>query len=208
MKQLTAGLDALNLRLAEPEQNKILEFLHLLQKWNQHYNLTGIKDLPAMINYHVLDSLTLAPFIQGESILDFGTGAGFPGVPLSIYFSQKKWCLLDSNGKKIQFLVYAKAQLHLENVEVIHHRAEKWETLLQFDSIVVRAVESSIQKIIETTQNLLRPDGQWLIMKSGPCEETLKNGFSVQSYPVHIPGVAAKRYIIVVRKPADENVSF
>lgn len=199
MKQLASGLNALNLRLAEPEQKKMLEFLHLLQKWNQHYNLTGIKDLPAMINYHVLDSLTLASFIQGETILDFGTGAGFPGAPLSIYFPQKKWFLLDSNGKKVQFLIYAKTQLHLENVEVIHQRAEKWETQLQFDSILVRAVESSIQKIIETTQKLLGQGGQWLIMKSEPCVETLDNEFFVQSHPVQIPGIAAKRYIIVVR---------
>ncbi len=201
MKQLESGLTALNINLDPVDQEKLIEFLTMLQKWNNHYNLTGITNLSEMINFHLLDSFTVAPFIHGEKVLDFGTGAGFPGIPLSIYFPQKQWYLLDSNGKKIRFLTQAKAQFNLNNVEIIYQRAEHWQTPLKFDSIVVRAV-GSVSKIIENTEALIKPGGRWVIMKSESSpEETLGMGLTVTGHPVEIPGVIAKRYVHVIESP-------
>ena len=193
-----SGLSQLNLSLEPAAQNKLLQFLKLLQKWNQHYNLTAITDLPKMVSHHLLDSLSIAPFIQGTKILDLGSGAGFPGIPLAVFFPQKQWTLLDSNGKKTRFLTQAKVELQLDNVEVVQARIGQWQTAQKFDAIVVRAV-GSIHEIIAKTQHLLTGGGCWLFMKGDYEHEELE---TLQPPPIihtlSVPEVLTPRYLIAV----------
>src|SRR5262249_10179534 len=141
-KLFASGLEKLNLSLDVDRQQKLLQFLQLLQKWNQHYNLTAITDSQKMVTHHLLDSLSIVHHIAGESILDVGSGAGFPGIPLAVYFPQKQWTLLDSNGKKTRFLIQAVAELQLKNITVVNARMEQWQPAQPFNEIVVRAVGS------------------------------------------------------------------
>lgn len=192
------GLRELNLDLAPAARDKLIAFLQFLQKWNQSYNLTAITDLKKMLSYHVLDSLSIAPFIQGDHILDVGSGAGFPGIPLAVYFPQKRWILLDSNGKKARFLIQAKAEFKLDNIEVVNERVETWSNGQRFDTIITRAV-GSIPELIQQTQSLLAPGGCWLFMKGAlPHDELSALTLPSKTHTLSVPGVDAARHLIVV----------
>jgi len=121
--QLRAGISELKLTIGENQQGLMLDFLQQLEKWNQAYNLSGISEASSMVKLHLLDSLSILPFIQGQRILDVGTGAGLPGIPLAICCEDKNFTLLDSNGKKIRFLFQTCALLQIGNTEQIQERA-------------------------------------------------------------------------------------
>ena len=152
----SSGLQKLNLNLPPAQQQKLLDFLEFLKKWSGHYNLTAITDTQKMITRHLLDSLSIAPYITGNNILDAGSGAGFPGIPLAVYFPQKQFTLLDGNGKKTRFLIQAKAEFQLSNITVINARMETWQSPRPFDTIVVRAV-GSIPDVMAESRHLLQP---------------------------------------------------
>src|SRR3990167_3568140 len=118
-KTLQNGLEKLQLPLPLHAQAILLEYLHLLQKWNKTYNLTAITDFDQMIAYHLLDSLSIAPYITGDRIVDVGSGAGLPGIPLAVYFPKKQFTLIDSVGKKTRFMAQAARDLGLKNVQVV-----------------------------------------------------------------------------------------
>lgn len=192
------GLKELSLQMDSAAQQKLLDFLAFLQKWNRHYNLTAITDWQKMVSHHLLDSLSIAPFITGEQILDVGSGAGLPGIPLAVYFPDKQWTLLDSNGKKARFLIQAKSELSLPNVTIVHDRVERWQSPQKFHTIVTRAV-GSIKEIIDNTQQHLLPGGQWLFMKGEYQHEELATlPFSTNVQPLAVPGVLTPRYLIKV----------
>jgi 16S rRNA (guanine527-N7)-methyltransferase len=200
-----AGLHQLHLSLPPDSRQKLLDFLQLLQKWNRRYNLTAITELRQMVAGHLLDSLAIAPFITGDTILDVGSGAGFPGIPLAVYFPQKHWTLLDSNGKKTRFLIQAAAQLGLNNVTVVQARVEQWASLEKFDIIVTRAV-GMIRALITQTSQHLQPGGQWLFMKGEcPVDELPAAPFSTQVHPLQIPSISAQRCLVIVKSVNSEQ---
>jgi len=196
---LREGIALLAVPLGECEQKKLMSFLGLLQKWNKAYNLTAIRDLNEMVKLHLLDSLAVVPFILDEkSILDVGTGAGFPGIPLAICFPDKQFTLLDGNGKKIRFLLQVISSLGLENVTAVHSRVEKFRSEQCFDGIISRAV-GKLSNTIQQAGHLLGSSGKWLFMKGEYPQEELQDidqEFSV--HPLIIPGVEAKRHLVVI----------
>jgi 16S rRNA (guanine527-N7)-methyltransferase len=193
-----AGLQELNLNLDTASQQKLLHFLDFLKKWSAHFNLTAITDPSNMIFRHLLDSLSIAPYITGNQILDVGSGAGFPGIPLAVYFPHKHWTLLDSNGKKTRFLIQAAAELQLANVTVVNERVERWKPLQKFDTIVARAV-GSVAEIISLSRQHLQPNGQWLLMKGHPQPEELTGlQSSTIIHPLKVPGISEPRNLIIV----------
>lgn len=192
------GLQELHLSLNTDAQQKLLHFLHFLQKWNRSYNLTAITDLPKMVSHHLLDSLAIAPYIRGETILDVGSGAGFPGIPLAVCFPHKHFTLLDSNGKKARFLIQAKAELQLPNIEIVQARVEQWPSTQKFAVITTRAVGPIKQTIAQSRQHL-QPGGIWLFMKSERQHEDLETLLPCPIiHTLQIPGVPAPRYLIEV----------
>ncbi|MES3006601.1 MAG: 16S rRNA (guanine(527)-N(7))-methyltransferase RsmG [Pseudomonadota bacterium] len=200
-KKLQLGLDELGLKLDEHQKSQLLDYLDLLNKWNKAFNLSGVKDSTEMLSRHLLDSLTLVPFIAGNRILDVGTGPGLPGIPLAICFPDKAFILLDSNGKKTRFVFQAKLQLGLANVEVQNTRIEKYHSQELVDIIVCRAF-SSLADLVTVTKHLTKSPAKIIAMKGiYPADElaVLPHGFTlVRASKVDVPGNPGERHIIEI----------
>lgn len=180
------------------EAHPFVLYLELLDKWNKVYNLTAIRDPSNMVTHHIMDSLAIQPWIKGSRLLDVGTGAGLPGIPLAIARPNLQVTLLDSNGKKIQFLREVKRQLKLENVEIVQTRANIYHPDLTFDTVTSRAV-SDIASLLNWTHHLLSPSGIWLAMKGRvPADElkAIQYPYDIQQYAVL--GLEGERCCIII----------
>lgn len=194
-KILQSGLSELQLQISAENQSKLLTYLQLLQKWNKAYNLTGITDLEKMIAYHLLDSLSISPYLTGENIVDVGSGAGLPGIPLAIYFPEKKFTLIDSIGKKTRFMTQAVRELALQNVTVVNVRAEEYPIQRSFDTMIARAV-AAVDVLIRLSNGLLNKNGQLLMMKSDASQEKILQPHRV--IELTVPGIDAHRSLIII----------
>lgn len=194
-QHLKNGLEQFNLvNLCAP----LTQYLLLLDKWNAAYNLTAIRDLETMVSKHLLDSLAILPWLNGKLILDVGTGAGLPGIPLAIAQPERQFVLLDSNGKKVRFLQEVKRQLALPNLEVVQFRVENYHPKQGFDTVLSRAF-SSLEQMIFWTQHLISPEGVWLAMKGRYPEEELAQldkNFRVHTYTVK--GLESERCCVLI----------
>jgi 16S rRNA (guanine527-N7)-methyltransferase len=201
--QLQALLTQANLELSADVQSKMLQFLELLQKWNKAYNLTAITDLSEMLTVHVMDSLSILPYVMGEQIVDVGTGAGFPGIPLALVLPQQQFTLVESSRKKCQFLLQAVLVLGLKNVRVVQERAEVYQPAERFDCVITRAF-SNLSDMLAKTVHLVKEDGLFLAMKGmQPTEEiaVLPAGFEVVAvYALQVAGLTAQRHLVCLRK--------
>lgn len=200
---LDAGLDALGLdpALAPP----LLDYLALLVRWNRTYNLTAIRDPQEMVTLHLLDSLTLAPHLDGLGRLaDLGAGAGLPGIPLALARPGLQVDLVESNGKKARFMRQAVRTLGLANATVHECRAEALDMPGGFDAITARAL-ATLADIVAVGGHLLRPGGRLLALKGvRPDEEiaALPAGWQVgEIAPLKVPGLSAERHLVVVHAP-------
>ncbi|MEW6591439.1 MAG: 16S rRNA (guanine(527)-N(7))-methyltransferase RsmG, partial [Pseudomonadota bacterium] len=159
-QQLKAGIAALGLALPDGAAAKLLAYLALLDKWNRVYNLTAVRDAERMVSHHLLDSLAAVPFFKGEKVLDVGSGGGLPGIPLAIARPDLQVTLIDSIAKKTAFLLQAKAELGLSNLNVVTSRVEDYKPATGFDVITSRAF-SDLREFVTLTRHLLNPGGRW-----------------------------------------------
>mgnify|MGYP003652108206 FL=1 len=186
------------------EQNEqLIQYLELLIKWNKAYNLTAIRDPEEMFIKHLVDSLSMAPFIKGEFILDVGTGPGLPGIPMAIMFPSKHFSLIDSNGKKTRFLVQAKMSLALTNIEVFNVRVESLPSDKLFDQIMSRAF-TALDNMVSLCKHLLASNGEFLAMKGLiPKDEIamVDADYGIVSItPLIVPGCMDQRHLITIKK--------
>jgi len=199
--QLERGLEALDLSLSAEQCKKLLQFLKLLTKWNRVYNLTAIRDPQASVSAHLLDSLAVTRYLKSRRILDVGTGAGLPGVPLAIAKPESEFVLLDSSQKKTAFLVQALAELQVGNATVVCERAETWRPAQKFGCIVCRAL-ARLAEFVDLTKHLLASGGMFAAMKGAyPHEEIaqLPAEYRVtQVLPLAIPGLNARRHLVLI----------
>lgn len=202
--QLREGLAALSLSLDGRQQAQLLDYLALLSKWNRAYNLTAVRDPAQMVSRQLLDSLSVTPWVRGPRLLDVGTGAGLPGIPLAIARPELACTLLDANGKKIRFVRQAVLELGLDNVQVEQQRIEHFRPARPFDTITSRAFASLVD-FVESTERLLAADGQWLAMKGPLAEaesEVLPAGLQRDIIPLQVPGEPGIRHLVRVTKHA------
>lgn len=196
--QLNTILNELGLSLSEISQDKIIRYLDLLVLWNKSYNLTGIRDPEDMMTKHIADSLVIAPYITAQRIIDIGSGAGLPGIPLSLVFPDKHWTLLDSNGKKIRFLLQAKAELQLNNIEVVSSRIEEYQPKECYDGLVCRAW-TKLNTMLEQTQHLCCSGAYlWAMKGKYPDKELSEITQNYQVDALKVPGLADQRHLVSI----------
>jgi len=204
-EELTLGARELGVALSETQHSQLLGYLALLIKWNKAYNLTAVRDPDEMVSRHLLDSLSVVPFIDGERQLDVGSGGGMPGIPLAIMFPDMKVTLLDSNGKKTRFLTQVKLELKLDNLEVIHSRAEAYQPAQPFTGIISRAF-SSLEDFTHWTRHMGDTNTRWLAMKGlHPADElvALPADFNLESaQALAVPGCQGQRHLLILRRTA------
>jgi len=199
-KLLQQGLREMGLDLTAPVRKKLLNFLELLEKWNRAYNLTAVRDPEQMVPRHLLDSLTVLPYLQGPRVLDIGTGAGLPGIPLALARPDLEFTLLDSNAKKTRFATQALHELGLKNVAVVQERVEKFHPETKFDTLIARAF-ASIPDMLAASRHLCAPRGRFLVMKGVfPQEElaAVTDGYRAEVKALRIPGLDAARHLVIL----------
>ena len=204
-KQLhTALLNQLSqnhIRIDEIASKKLIEYVLLLHKWNQIHNLTSIRDPLQMLSKHIIDSLAISPYLQGPFILDVGTGAGLPGLPLALTHPHYRFALLDSNGKKTRFLTHVIQTLMIANVDIIHLRVEKYHPENCFNSIVSRAF-SQLNEFLRKTKHLCCENGIFLAMKGQYFTEEINaidaDFKMIDTKNLQIAGLDEKRHVLIL----------
>jgi 16S rRNA (guanine527-N7)-methyltransferase len=196
---LLDGARALGIQLDESQQHKMLAHLDLVDEWGERMNLTAIRDRSQQVTKHLLDSLSVLPWLRGPRVADVGSGAGFPGVPLAITAPQVHFALIESTGKKCRFLEHVRDTLGLANVEVVQARAEGYEPETRFDTVLARAV-GPLADLVRNAGGLVTGDGRLLAMKGRyPQDELAKklNGWKlVAVHPLKVPGLDEERHLV------------
>jgi len=204
-RQLEQGVAALGLTLPPTALERLLDYQALLERWNSAYNLTAIRDPAEMVTRHLLDSLAILPFVEGETLVDLGTGPGLPGIPLAIAAPGRQVLLVDSNGKKVRFLREAIRALRLDGVRALQSRVEQVEG--QFDCVTARAF-ASLADMLGWGGHLLAPQGAWLAMKGKAPDDELPGvppGFEVRGvHALAVPGLEAERRLVVLGRTGDD----
>ena len=198
--RLADGVAALGLDVDARARAALLDYLGLLEKWNKTYNLTAIHEPERMLTHHLLDSLIIAPQVGAGPLLDVGSGAGLPGIPLAIARPGLKVTLLDASQKKCGFMRQAAIDLKLTNVTVVHARVEDFRPADGFPRVVSRAF-SDLSEFARLTRHLLAAGGEWLAMKGlYPNEEIaqLKGARVTRDVALRVPGLDADRHLIVM----------
>lgn len=200
---LAAGIGELGLEIQAPQRKQLLTYISLLAKWNGVYNLTAIRDERDMLSHHLLDALSIVPYVAGRQFLDVGSGAGLPGIPVAIAQPDCKVTLLDSNRKKTAFLQQAVIELELRNATVCSARVEAWHPDERFDVIASRAF-SDLAEFLASSQHLLAEQGVFAAMKGAyPRAEIarLPEDFAVRAVQrLTVPGLAGERHLVLVER--------
>ena len=204
------GCSVLNPELDNAAVEKFVVFIRLLEKWNRVTNLTAVRDPLQMVTRHILDSLAVVPFLTRGSLLDVGTGAGLPGVPIAIASPGLDVTLLDSNAKKLRFVRQATAELGLDNVQVVQARMQEYQPGRSFDMVISRTV-ASLSELYQQTVHLLRPGGRMLFMKGAVPEQEIgalqdgRAGLHIEH--LNIPGLAAERHLLWLETTGESSTT-
>ena len=202
-QKLQSGLKEMGLDLSGEQQDKLLDYVEMLKKWNKTYNLTALRDESQIISHHLLDSLTLPPYLEGaQTMLDVGSGGGQPGIPAAVCRPDLQITLLDANTKKTSFLQQAAIELELKNVRVVSGRVEAVQGL-RADVITSRAF-AELADFVNWTVHLLQDGGRWAAMKGVyPAAEIdrLPDSVCVERVDkIRVPQLNAERHMVILRK--------
>lgn len=204
---LRAGATSFGIALDDAAAQKLLRLLDELDDWNQRMNLTAIRVREQQITKHLLDSLAVQPYLLGERVLDVGTGAGFPGLPLALVNPERQFTLLDSVAKKLRFVNHAAAALGLTNVTTVHSRAEDYRPKERFDVVISRAV-GQIESFVQWAGHLCVGDGRLLAMKGRYPEAELQHipsGWKLaHAHRLTIPGLDEERHLVEICRSHDK----
>lgn len=194
------GTEALPVALDSQQIHQLAALVGLLAKWNRVYNLTAVRDPHEMVTRHILDSLAVLPFLRGDSLLDVGTGAGLPGLPLAIARPDLSITLLDSSDKKLRFVRQVVAELGLDQATTVHTRMQAYQPAQPFAMVISRAV-SSLSELYRMTHHLVRDDGRFLFMKGVQPDaelEDFEHAGRLQIVQLQIPGLDAERHLLIL----------
>lgn len=200
---LRSGAESLGLNLQQSQYDQLLEYLWLLQRWNKVYNLTAIDEPEKMLSHHLLDSLSLASVVEGANkLLDVGSGAGLPGIPLAIALPETLWIMLDSNARKTRFIRQAIAHCGLKNAQVVQSRVQDYHAPDSLDFIVSRAY-APLAEFCDSVAHLIGPKTRLVTMKAGlkPEEAGQLDGgrFDFEEQSVSVPGIGETRSLVTIK---------
>lgn len=197
--QLEAGLRQMQVPADIACRQALLQFMQLLQKWNAAYNLTAAVDTDTLLHRHVFDSLSLLPHLAGRHVIDVGSGAGLPGIPLAIACPDREFLLLDANAKKTRFIQQCIIEIGLQNASVHRQRVEEYVPPQGFDTVVSRALAPA-DTLLAWVDPLLDRGRVLLMLGQGGLPE-LPGGYRLQGvYPAGVPGAGTGRQIAVLEK--------
>jgi 16S rRNA (guanine527-N7)-methyltransferase len=170
---LSEGLEHFNLKLTPANHQKLLDYIDLMIKWNRAYNLTSVREPSEIMVRHIFDSWAAGPHLHGDEIIDVGSGAGLPGIPLALAYPEKRFTLIDSNGKKARFLFHVQQILRIPNLNVVNERVEGYQKSNQLNEVsryskyttIISRAFSSLREMLYNTEHLCHYDGQFLAMK-------------------------------------------
>lgn len=195
---LARGLEAIDCDLSEDQQHQLITFVELLNKWGRVYNLTAIRKKRQMVSRHLLDSLVTLPYIKGLRVLDVGSGAGLPGIPLAIARPDLEFVLLDSSSKKTRFMIQAIGELSLSNVRVEHSRIEDFQSDTLFDTVITRAFANT-EKFLNLAGRMCTKDGQFILMQGESASAKLPEGFELkEKIKLVVPDQSSERYLTII----------
>lgn len=185
------------------QQHQLIRYVQLMDKWNKAYNLTSVRDPAQMVIKHIVDSIVIAPHLDGQNFIDVGTGPGLPGIPLSIMLPQKHFILLDSLGKRVRFMKQVGFELGLTNIEPVQSRVEQYQPEINIDGVLSRAF-ASLKDMLHWCQHLVDSQGVFLALKGQfPLQELedIPSAFVVhQSIELEVPGLEGERHLIKINK--------
>lgn len=206
--KLASSAASLGVEVDDDSQRALMAYLALLKRWNRVYNLTAVKGDANIMNRHLLDSLSVVPYLHGNRIIDIGSGAGLPGIPVALVCRHLNITLLDSNAKRCRFLRQAQAELKLKNVSIVQQPVQEYEPDEKFDSLLSRAF-SSLQDFVVSASHLLAEDGRLIAMKGlWPGNESIElpELFEIESVvKLVIPGLPEQRHLVICKRNEPGN---
>lgn len=204
INKLTSLLQAANISLSDQQKQQLVAYVGLLDKWNKAYNLTSVRDPQQMLVRHILDSIVVAPHLEGARFIDVGTGPGLPGIPLSIVMPDAHFTLLDSLGKRVRFLRQVQHELGLTNIEPVQSRVEAFPSEPPFDSVISRAF-ASLEDMVNWCHHLPAKNGRFYALKGvRPDDEitSLPAGYSLDRViSLQVPQLDGERHLVIITPP-------
>ncbi|EFR3472563.1 16S rRNA (guanine(527)-N(7))-methyltransferase RsmG [Salmonella enterica] len=202
LNKLSRLLDEAGISLTDHQKNHLVAYVGMLDKWNKAYNLTSVRDPAEMIVRHILDSIVVAPYLQGQRFIDVGTGPGLPGIPLAIVLPDAHFTLLDSLGKRVRFLRQVQHELKLENITPVQSRVEAYPSEPPFDGVISRAF-ASLSDMVSWCRHLPGDKGCFYALKGQLPEDeiaSLPNNFSVESVEkLRVPQLEGERHLVIIK---------
>ncbi|EDU0968268.1 16S rRNA (guanine(527)-N(7))-methyltransferase RsmG, partial [Salmonella enterica subsp. enterica serovar Matadi] len=201
LNKLSRLLADAGISLTDHQKTLLVAYVDMLQKWNKAYNLTSVRDPNEMLVRHILDSIVVAPYLQGQRFIDVGTGPGLPGIPLAIVLPDAHFTLLDSLGKRVRFLRQVQHELKLENITPVQSRVEAYPSEPPFDGVISRAF-ASLNDMVSWCHHLPGEKGRFYALKGQlPGDEiaSLPDNFSVESVEkLRVPQLEGERHLVII----------
>ncbi|HGC0661322.1 TPA: 16S rRNA (guanine(527)-N(7))-methyltransferase RsmG [Escherichia coli] len=202
LNKLSLLLKDAGISLTDHQKNQLIAYVNMLHKWNKAYNLTSVRDPNEMLVRHILDSIVVAPYLQGERFIDVGTRPGLPGIPLSIVRPEAHFTLLDSLGKRVRFLRQVQHELKLENIEPVQSRVEEFPSEPPFDGVISRAF-ASLNDMVSWCHHLPGEQGRFYALKGQMPEDEialLPEEYQVESVvKLQVPALDGERHLVVIK---------
>ncbi|HAF2548081.1 TPA: 16S rRNA (guanine(527)-N(7))-methyltransferase RsmG [Salmonella enterica] len=202
LNKLSRLLDEAGISLTDHQKTLLVAYVDMLHKWNKAYNLTSVRDPAEMVVRHILDSIVVAPYLQGQRFIDVGTGPGLPGIPLAIVLPDAHFTLLDSLGKRVRFLRQVQHELKLENITPVQSRVEAYPSEPPFDGVISRAF-ASLNDMVSWCHYLPGEKGRFYALKGQLPEDeiaSLPDDFSVESVEkLRVPQLEGERHLVIIK---------
>ncbi|EAN8157537.1 16S rRNA (guanine(527)-N(7))-methyltransferase RsmG, partial [Salmonella enterica] len=202
LNKLSRLLADAGISLTDHQKTLLAAYVDMLHKWNKAYNLTSVRDPNEMLVRHILDSIVVAPYLQGQRFIDVGTGPGLPGIPLAIVLPDAHFTLLDSLGKRVRFLRQVQHELKLENITPVQSRVEAYPSEPPFDGVISRAF-ASLNDMVSWCHHLPGEKGRFYALKGQlPGDEiaSLPDNFSVESVEkLRVPQLEGERHLVIIK---------